>query len=154
MNFASRIDNTPARRMVIAFTVAVVLFHLRCGTHNPASVPPSQQEPLVTPTAPEMVFMAIYERGPRYDDAKPIFEQPSIKEHIAHHEALGSRLIAAGPLRPEAGSKAAGVVIIKASDIAAAREWLNSDPAVVSGTLQATIAQWRVSRISAYERSK
>ena len=155
-----RMHSTPPRPAMIAIIVALVLFQFRCGAHSPAFVAPSEHERAVGSaapapgSAPELVFIAIYERGPRYDDAKPIFEQPSIKEHIAHHEALGASLVAAGPLRQEPGSKTAGVVIIKARDLSAAREWLSSDPAVVSGTLQASIAQWRVSRISAYERSK
>jgi uncharacterized protein YciI len=132
----------------------VVLLLLGCGAHNQGQGREIESGALAGAGAPELVFMAIYERGPRYDDAKPIFEQASVREHIAHHEALGARLVAAGPLRADPGSNLAGVVIIKAPDATAARDWLSQDPAVISGTLQATIAQWRVSRISAYERVK
>ncbi len=105
-------------------------------------------------TAHEAVFIAVYERGAKYDASKPIFEQNAVREHIVHHEALGARLVAAGPFRPDANSELAGAVVFKAANIEAAREWLNADPAIVAGTLRGSVMQWRVSRIAEYQRAK
>ncbi len=95
----------------------------------------------------QKVFAAIYERGSRYQKEKTIYQQPTIKEHIEHHEALGDKLIAAGPLKALPEDKTVGIIVFKAESDEAASHWLEKDPAVVGKVLNATVRQWGVSGI-------
>jgi uncharacterized protein YciI len=98
------------------------------------------------------VFAAIYERGPAYQKEKSIFEHPTIKEHIAHHEALGGKLIAAGPLRARPEDRLVGIIIFEAESEEVAEQWLVKDPAVVSKVLNASVRQWGATNIRGYRR--
>lgn len=122
--------------------------------HAGASVQPSGQPAGTAPSAAaSRPFLALYRRGPSYDGARPLFEQASIRAHIAHHEALGSRLIGAGPLRG-APEGIVGAILIFARDAAEAETWLQADPAVRAGTLSAAIAEWSTTEIRAYRRAR
>ena len=98
------------------------------------------------------VFAAIYERGSAYQKEKTIFQQPTIKEHIAHHEALGDKLIAAGPLKALPEDKIIGIIVFETESEEAAEQWLKKDPAVVSKVLNATVRQWGASSIREFNR--
>ena len=98
------------------------------------------------------VFAAIYERGPAYQKEKNIFQQPTIKEHIAHHEALGDKLIAAGPLRALPEDRVVGIIIFEAESEEVAKQWLGKDPAVAGKVLSANVRQWAVSNVRGYRR--
>jgi uncharacterized protein YciI len=98
------------------------------------------------------VFAAIYERGPAYQKEKNIFQQPTIKEHLAHHEALGDKLIAAGPLKALPEDEVVGIIIFEAESEEAAEQWLGKDPAVAGKVLSASVRQWGVSHIRGYRR--
>ena len=116
---------------------------------------PSPEAALQGPPAASLkpkVFAAIYERGPAYQKGKTIFQQPAMKEHIAHHEALGERLIAAGPLKALPGDKVVGIIVFEAESEEAAEQWLGKDPAVVGKVLNASVRQWGVSSIRGYRR--
>lgn len=98
------------------------------------------------------VFAAIYERGSAYQKEKTVFQQPTIKEHIAHHEALGDKLIAAGPLKALPEDKIIGIVVFEAESEEQAGQWLVKDPAVVGKVLNATVRQWGASSIREFGR--
>jgi uncharacterized protein YciI len=98
------------------------------------------------------VFAAIYERGSAYQKAKNIFEQPTIKEHIAHHEALGNKLIAAGPLKALSEDKTVGIIVFEAESEEKAQQWLRQDPAVIGKVLNASVGQWGVSGVREFRQ--
>lgn len=98
------------------------------------------------------IFAAIYERGAAFQTGKNIFEQPSIKEHIAHHEALGDKLIAAGPLKALPGDRVVGIIVFEAESEEAARLWLSKDPAIAGKVLSGSVQQWGASNIRGYRR--
>ncbi len=81
-----------------------------------------------------------------------MFQQPTIKEHIAHHEALGSKLIAAGPLKSRPEDRVVGIIIFEAESEEAAEQWLSKDPAVAGKVLTASVRQWGVSNVRGYRR--
>lgn len=108
--------------------------------------PPAESRPQL------MVFLALYERGPAWVQDKPPFEQPFLKDHIAHFEALGDRLIAAGSVRGSAGEQLSGVVLFKAADLAEAEGWLAKDPIVINHVSTGRIVQWGTPWIRAYAR--
>lgn len=87
------------------------------------------------------VFVAIYERGPAYRRGTPIFQQPTITEHIAHHEALGDKLIAAGPLKILPEDKVVGVIVLEAEGDEEAQRWFRKDPAIVGKVLSGIVRQ-------------
>lgn len=105
------------------------------------------QSSLKTAVQKPKVFAAIYQRGSAYQKEKNIFQQPSIKEHIAHHEALGKKLIAAGPLKALPEDKIVGIIVFEAESEEVAQQWLRKDPAVVNKVFDATVRQWGVSSI-------
>jgi uncharacterized protein YciI len=111
------------------------------------------QAPAAGQPAGQIPFLALYRRGPAYDESRPLFEQPSIPAHIAHHEALGERLLGAGPLRGTPDG-VVGAILILARDAAQADAWLAADPAVRAGTFTATIAAWSTSAIRSYRRQQ
>lgn len=129
-----------------------------CGVALVAGFTLNQTTPGAMPKGPSTlgpkskVFAALYERGPAYQKEKNIFQQPTIKEHIAHHEALGRKLIAAGPLRSRPEDMVVGIVIFEAESEEAAEQWLGKDPAVVGKVLSASVRQWGVSNIRGYRR--
>lgn len=100
----------------------------------------------------QKVFAVIYERGSRYQKDKTIFHQPTIKEHVAHHEALGDKLIAAGPLKALPEDKTVGIIVLKAESEEAARQWLEKDPAVVGKVFNAAVRQWGASSIREFNQ--
>ncbi|HEV8629954.1 MAG TPA: YciI family protein [Thermoanaerobaculia bacterium] len=96
--------------------------------------------------------MAVYERGPRWLPEKNVFDQPTMREHVAHHEALGPRLLAAGPLQVEGTDTTVGVVLLIATSPEEAAKWLADDPAVKAQVMMGKIREWRVSKIQAFSR--
>jgi uncharacterized protein YciI len=94
-----------------------------------------------------LVFAAFYERGPAWDPTKAVVAQPTIREHVAQHEALGTRLIAAAPFAPRAGDPAVGMVVFVAASAADAQRWLDQDPAVLGGVMRAILRRWGVSAV-------
>ena len=101
-------------------------------------------------TPARRLFVAIYDRGPRWVQDKGPFEQAGIHEHIMHHEALASRLVGAAPFVMRPDHPAVGLIVFEAENQAAAQAWLEADPAVVNGVLKAVVREWRVSRVKAF----
>jgi uncharacterized protein YciI len=122
-----------------------------CG--GVAAQQPREEVPSAAPAVPAvraarpLVFAAFYERGPAWDTTKAVMAQPSIREHVAHHEALGTSLIAAAPFAPRGGDPAVGMVVFVAASAADAERWLDQDPAVSSGVMRATLRRWGVSAV-------
>lgn len=121
------------------------------GLAQDHGAPAATRRPAPGQVAPQTPFLVLYRRGPTYNPDRTLFEQASIREHIRHHEALGERLIAAGPLRG-APDGIVGAIVVMAPDLAAAQGWLASDPGVTSGVLSGTVAPWSTSAIRAYRR--
>jgi hypothetical protein len=66
-------------------------------------------------------------------------------EHLKHLEALGDRLVLAGPFLDDAGESVGSIVIIEADDLAQAREMLGRDPFVRDGLFDTiSIKPWKV----------
>ena len=106
-----------------------------------------------TPARPE-VFVALYERGPGWDDAKGAFAQTGINEHMQYLRANGDKLIAAAPFGQgiTAGStdRTVGMVIIRASSQEEAQALLSADPSIAGKLMKATVRRWLVERVKAY----
>jgi len=128
---------------------------LAIATSTLIAVPVAAQVNESAPGAPDRVaatktFVAVYRQGPAWRAGVPVFEQPNVKEHIVHHEALGDRLVGAGPVR--AGKDdLVGYVILLAPDQASADRWFAADPAVVSGVMRGEVRQWGVSEIRPFK---
>lgn len=134
------------------------LLWLLCGVllawQNTHAAGPDRAEPAAprAPASEAKVFVAIYKRGPAYQTDKGLFQQRGVREHVQHHEALGERLIAAGPLRAEGDDEPVGIVVFLAESAAGAEQWLQGDPAVAQGVLSARVRQWGISEVRAYRR--
>ncbi len=111
---------------------------------TPASAPGAAQQAL-------RPYLAIYRRGPAWVAGADVFRQPTIMEHIRHHEGLNERLLAAGPLK-SSDEQLVGLVLILAESQAAAEQWLAADPSLHRGIMVATIGEWRLSKIRPYAR--
>ena len=112
-------------------------------TTRPAAAAPAASQ---AGSPPRRTFAAVYSRGPAYAAGTPIFEQRGVREHVAHHEALGPRLVAAGPLRARDADTLVGIIVFCADDERAAEEWLARDPAIVSGVLVGIVREWGARR--------
>ncbi len=97
------------------------------------------------------VFAVIYERGSAYEGSKSVAEQSKIKEHIAYGQTLGRKFLAGGLLGTLTEDKVLGMVVFEAANIEAAKQWVNQDPGVKSGVLSASVRQWQVTSIKAYQ---
>src|SRR5215813_8381309 len=76
-------------------------------------------------TKPPTFFVAIYERGPGWDEKKPAMEQSGIKDHGAHIRSLGDKLVGASPLFSALKDDLhVGMIIFRAADISDAEKWL------------------------------
>lgn len=141
-------NKTPAKRHLRGAAALLLLGAVFSGTLASSSVTSSTSEQ----DHELKVFVAIYERGPAYQADKGLFQQPSVREHIQHHEALGERLIAAGPLRTHQEDRSVGIVVFMEKSESDAQQWLHSDPAIVTQVLRANVRQWGVSRVRGYHR--
>lgn len=108
--------------------------------------------PTAQPRQP--AFVALYERGPAWDDAKGAFQQTPINEHMQFLGANIDKLIAAAPFRQgvEAGAtdRTVGMVIVLASSQEEAERLLANDPAVVQKLMVVKVRQWMVERVRSY----
>ena len=121
----------------------------------PAAAQPAQAQPPVSAAAQAdaaaNVYVVSYRRGPRYDPAKGLLDQAAVKAHMDHIRSLGARVVAAAPVESP-GDDQLGYVIFRAPDDAAAKAWLDSDPAVVAGSLAAKVHRWGVPWVRAWKR--
>ena len=64
-------------------------------------------------------------------------------EHLKHLEALGDRLVLAGPFQTEEGKATGSFVVIEAPDLAAATALFEQDPFVKEGVFASyEISRW------------
>lgn len=113
------------------------------------------QSPPATAAQPRpSAFVALYERGPGWDDAKGAFQQTPINEHMQFLRANIDKLIAAAPFRQgvEAGAtdRTVGMVIVLASSQEEAERLVANDPAVAQKLMVVKVRQWMVERVRSY----
>jgi uncharacterized protein YciI len=114
----------------------------------------TQSPPATAAPTRQSAFVALYERGPGWDDGKGAFQQTSINEHMQFLRANSEKLIAAAPFRQgvEAGAadRTVGMVIVLASSQEEAERLLANDPAVVQKLMVVKVRQWMVERVRSY----
>ena len=68
-------------------------------------------------------------------------------EHLKHLDALGDKLILAGPFLNDNGEGVGSIIVIDAENIDAAREAINRDPYIKANLFdQITIKPWTLAR--------
>ncbi len=102
-----------------------------------------------TPAAPpEMVtyYIGFLKRGPKWTPEVTDETRKIQAGHMAHmrksHEAKA--LVLAGPIADNGDLR--GILIYKTATIEEARQWANSDPAVLAGRLVLEIHPWLVEK--------
>jgi uncharacterized protein YciI len=89
-------------------------------------------------------FVVVHTPGPKWLPGKTLFEQPGVREHVAHYQ----KLLEAGKLAqggPHMDSKGGGMMIpaagVSEEEIT---QYAAEDPAVKSGVLIAEVRPWLV----------
>jgi hypothetical protein len=77
----------------------------------------------------ETLFLLVCRDAP--GSATP--REAAMREHLAHVERLGERIVVAGPALDAAGRIDASVFVLRAADAAAARALLETDPYFSAG---------------------
>ena len=99
-------------------------------------------------------FVAIYERGPAWDESKGVFEQTGINGHMQFLRASSDKLIAAARFRqgtePGATDRTVGMVVLMAATQEEAERLIATDPAIVGNVMRATVRHWLVERVRSY----
>lgn len=89
-------------------------------------------------------FVVIHTPGPKWLPGKSLFEQPGLKEHVAHYQKLldAGKLVLGGPHLDDRG----GGMMIPASGVPQAEitQFAAEDPAVRSGLLVAEVRPWLI----------
>ena len=89
-------------------------------------------------------IVVIHGAGPAWQPGRPLFEQPGVREHVAHYRRLleEGRLAFGGPFLDEHGG---GMMItVPGVDAAEVAAFAAADPAVLSGLLTCTVRPWMV----------
>jgi uncharacterized protein YciI len=118
--------------MTAKLLLAMVLGFSFLLTQSPASAP---QEP----AAAKKYFVAIFSRGPAWEDSKPANEQTGFKEHSENLQRL--RAEKRIPIGGRYGDK--GMVIVEAKDEDEARSLFASDVMVQKKTFNLELHQFR-----------
>lgn len=90
-----------------------------------------------------MRFVTIFSHGPRWQPGKSVYEQgPVIDDHLVtmRRRFDEGTLLLGGPF-----DEGGGIAVLEASDASAARDVIESDPAVRAGVLE-----YRLHRVHAY----
>ncbi|HWJ07561.1 MAG TPA: YciI family protein [Steroidobacteraceae bacterium] len=135
-------------------TLAVVLSLLSC-----AAVPPTRAADVPNPTAaaatpaaatapaPQPQWLYVLRLVPRLhdDQAWTDADNATIGRHFQHlKDATAARKVILAGRTTEAGGRTFGLVIFEAPDEAAARRFMDSDPAVVGGLMTATLHPYAI----------
>lgn len=113
------------------------------------------QAPASAPAPPRpQVFVVIYERGSAWDDSKGAFQQTGIQDHMQFLRTNIEKLLGAAPfmqaLAAGATDRTVGMVIVTAASQEEAQALVESDPAVSTKLMQATVRRWLADRVRAY----
>lgn len=94
------------------------------------------QEP--APAPPAKLFAVVFRTGPAWDPKKPPLQQSFFKEHSQNLAALRkAEKIALGGRYVDVG-----LIVVRAADLAEARELLAGDPSLTAGVFQAEVHPW------------
>ena len=82
-----------------------------------------------------------------YDQPNSVERRVAIRpEHLKHLDALGDKLLFAGPFLNDKGEGVGSIVVIEAGSLDEARTLLNRDPFAVQGLFDSvTIKPWKMS---------
>jgi uncharacterized protein YciI len=89
-------------------------------------------------------YVVIHTPGPKWTPGKTMFEQPGVREHVAHYSKLleSGKLALGGPnLDEKGGGMMIPVAGVSEDEI---RKFALEDPAVKSGLLIAEIRPWLI----------
>ena len=83
-----------------------------------------------------------------FDQPNSVAKRMEIRpEHLKHLDALGDKLILAGPFLNDKGEGVGSIVVIEADSLDAAREMFNRDPFIKANLFdQITIKPWNLAR--------
>ena len=97
--------------------------------------------PAVTATQVETLFILTYQQGPSWIAGEPMHRQ-RLADHFRYMLKLTGEgaLVGGGPFTGEN----AGMAIIRAPDLAAARAILAADPAITTGVFTGSARAWEV----------
>ena len=95
-------------------------------------------------TAKPQVYVALYERGPKWVEGKSPSELPNFAQHIEHLGSLGQHRVGAGPVAARAGEPLIGIVVLLAESEEEARKLAEADPFVVAGHTKVKIWRWQI----------
>lgn len=111
----------------------------------PASAPDAAiQAAIAARTLPDVRFVVFHTPGPAWVAGRSLFEQPGIREHIAHYRTWleAGKLQLGGPhVDPQGGGMMIPKPGIPEDEI---RRFAEADPAVRSGLLRATVRPWMI----------
>jgi uncharacterized protein YciI len=89
-------------------------------------------------------YVVFHRPGPAWVQGKSMFEQPGVREHVAHYRQWleGGKLELGGPHLDAAG----GGMMIPSAGVSEEEvsRFANEDPAVKSGTLVAEVRPWLI----------
>ena len=108
-----------------------------------ASSPGSQAQPKSEPQFKLVKFhMVLLKKGPKWTATATKETEQMHQAHVAHVISLleNGKAVLAGPLSDDGEIR--GIYILRTESADEARNWVNSDPAVVSGNLIAEIHPW------------
>ncbi len=109
-----------------------------------------------TPPAPaaQQVYAVIFARGSGWTSDAAAIAHPALKEHVAHFQSLGERLIAAAPFVFVEGEPTVGMVLLLADSDTAAQTWAAADPAVKAQVMTNTVRRWRVTAVREFRAGR
>ena len=132
----------------IRFTMlmaTVLVAGVQAGAQPPSPAPSQERS---------SVFVAIYERGPKWDATKEALQQTGIADHMQFLRGNADKLVAAAPFQQglAAGGRdrTVGMVIVLAPAQDEAEKLVAGDPAIASGLMTAAVRRWLVERVRAH----
>ena len=132
-------------RFTLTILAMLATIGFQSGAHHAAQSPATQRTP---------VFVAIYDRGPAWDESKGTLQQTGIAEHSQFLRANSAKLIAAAPfqqaLAPGGSDRTVGMVITLAATQEEAESLIAGDPAIAGKLMTATVRRWLVDRVKNY----
>ncbi len=130
--------------LVLALAAPAALPTLRAADEKKSPATP----PAAAPAAPKLPqFVYVLKLVPRLhaDTAWTDADKQAVGAHFARLQAAtkaGQVILAGRTLEP--GEKTFGLVVFEAADLAAARTFMEGDPAVVAGVMTATVHPYAV----------